>query len=560
MRINWHSVLLRATLTAAAALPAQATVPVIFYSDLVSGPNSGGEGKGGAFVTIYGNGFGAERGTSTVTIGGGQAVAYPVWTNRKIAFQLGASAVTGSIQVKTAAGTSNGFPFTVRPGRILFVSTTGRDSGGGSFASPWKTLLKARDSARPGDIIYAMNGVSQSTDDGSGWRTAMLLRAGGTAGNPIALVAYPGATVTIGTETGPESGVRSTDYSSGGGACPGHWVFAGLTIRGKGGAMGLSGPSTNWRVVGNDMSCPNGNGASGCFETSRATDVRFLGNNVHHAGTEKASALYHGVYFSTDSTNLDIGWNTIAYIRGCRGLQIHSSPLFSGGAKDPTGRNMFNIMIHDNVIHDTQCDGIVLASVDPSKGPVRIFNNVIYDAGRGPNTPEKSGNFACIAIPGTTNNGEPGGGTVEIIHNTFSRCGMNPNPLYLGAVSAIGFGDGNPRLSLLLRNNVFSQTPSVMHLAHYGDGSSIHGSNNLFFGGPAMPKAVGLKNSISGDPRFVNPQAADFRLGANSRALGAGVAAGIDRDRDGTPRPAGNGADLGAYQSTGQDGAGAKQK
>jgi hypothetical protein len=300
------------------------------------------------------------------------------------------------------------------------------------------------------------------------------------------------------------------------------------------------------------MSCPNGNGPAGCFEASRATGIEFFGNNVHNAGAEQASALYHGVYFSSDSNHLDIGWNTIAYVRGCRGLQVHSSPLFSGGAKDPTGRNMFDIQIHDNVIHDTQCDGIILATVDPSRGAIKIFNNVIYNAGRGPNTPERSGNFACLAIPGTTNNGQPGGGTVEVVHNTFFHCGTHPNPPYVGAVSGVGWGNGNPQMSLLLRNNLFSQTPTVPYLAFYGDGSNIQGSSNLFFGGPTLPKGGKLANSISGDPKFLNPQAGDFRLGASSSAIGAGVAAGIDRDLSGAPRPSSGRVDVGAYQFTPQ--------
>ena len=45
----------------------------IFFTDLTSGPRSGGQDDKGAFVTIYGNGFGETRGASTVTVGGGEA-------------------------------------------------------------------------------------------------------------------------------------------------------------------------------------------------------------------------------------------------------------------------------------------------------------------------------------------------------------------------------------------------------------------------------------------------------------------------------------------------------
>ena len=52
------------------------------------------------------------------------------------------------------------------------VSTSGSDKNAGTFAAPWRTLLKARNVMLPGDITYAMDGVTQSTDDGAGWDAA----------------------------------------------------------------------------------------------------------------------------------------------------------------------------------------------------------------------------------------------------------------------------------------------------------------------------------------------------------------------------------------------------
>src|SRR5260370_319518 len=63
---------------------AQSTAsPRIFYSDLESGPNTGGQGGFGAFVTIYGKGFGATQGSSVVTIGGVAAQKYLIWSDRQ---------------------------------------------------------------------------------------------------------------------------------------------------------------------------------------------------------------------------------------------------------------------------------------------------------------------------------------------------------------------------------------------------------------------------------------------------------------------------------------------
>src|SRR5208282_5168926 len=53
------------------APPQNPGAPRIFFTDLLSGPNNGGQSGDGAFVTIYGSGFGATQGSSTVAVGGG---------------------------------------------------------------------------------------------------------------------------------------------------------------------------------------------------------------------------------------------------------------------------------------------------------------------------------------------------------------------------------------------------------------------------------------------------------------------------------------------------------
>ncbi len=106
------------------AMLAQSSAPRLFYSDLESGPNTGGQNNNGAFVTLWGKGFGSTQGTSSVTVGGGSVAAYQLWSDNKIIMQLGAGAVTGNMVVKVGSAASNGVPFTVRAGNIFFVSTS----------------------------------------------------------------------------------------------------------------------------------------------------------------------------------------------------------------------------------------------------------------------------------------------------------------------------------------------------------------------------------------------------------------------------------------------------
>ena len=84
-------------LLSAAFVTAQATTPRIFFSDLESGPNTGGQNNNGVWVTIWGKSFGATQGTATVTVGAGAVASYPLWSDGKIIFQLGAAATTGSL-------------------------------------------------------------------------------------------------------------------------------------------------------------------------------------------------------------------------------------------------------------------------------------------------------------------------------------------------------------------------------------------------------------------------------------------------------------------------------
>lgn len=507
--------------------------PHIFFTDLICGPKSGGQNNAGAFITIYGKGFGAERGTSSVTIGGGHAAGYPLWSDSKVTVQLGAAAASGNILITTPEGPSNSSQFNVRSGNIYFVANTGSDRASGKYSSPWQTLMHARDTMHPGDITYVMDGVSQTADDGSGWQTSLLLSNGGTAAAPMAFVVYPKANAAIGSIAGPPTGVRSAPR---GGAYPNYWVFAGFTLRGQGAAMALWG-STGWRIVANDFSCPSGNGAGACMDTVESSSLTFYGNNVHDTGVSNASALYHGVYFGTDSNHLDIGWNTIANAHGCRGIQIHSTPQ---SGEPASGHNQFDISVHDNTIHDTQCDGIILDTVDPSKGPVSVYNNVIYNAGEGPNNPDNSGNWSCIYVPGSTENGSPGAGIVDVYNNTLYGCGTFADAPYGNANAAIVYGGGNAAISIHIRNNIIYQTASkrfpsgVPYLVIWNPSTHavcpdtancawMQGSNNLFFGSGAAPRNTRIGNSLNTNPRFVDLPRWNFQPQPNSPARDIGA-------------------------------------
>ncbi len=534
------------------AFPAEPGGPRLFFTDLVSGPATGGEGGLGVFVTLYGEGFGAQRGDSTVTLGDQEAAAYPQWGENNalargldmIVVQLGPDNPSGDLVVTVGGVASNPLPFEVRPGRILFVSPDGSDEADGSFAAPWATVPQARSSIAPGDTVYLMDGIAQTTEDNAS--AALALEIGGEPGRPMAFVAYPGARPVIGTPD-MEFGTRIPNNPD---TFASHWVFAGLTLRGLVTALDLGGTgSTDWRIVGNDISCPRGDGQTGCFGASLASHVLFYGNEVHHVGAEtpqQPSKQYHAIYFTTDTLHVDAGWNDLHDNRTCRAIQVHSSPLClpDCGPSDTTGFNQYDVLIHDNRINGDACDGIVVATVDPSQGPVRIYNNILIHVGAGPHPPDGEANYSCIYVAGGTNTGPDGKGVVEVSNNTCYDVGaVDPTWADTGA---FGRGPGSPDLVMELRNNLVLTLPGQPYFTASTDASLVRGESNLWFGSGSGPDF--LTGNIDADPRFVDLTALDFHLLPDSPAIDAGVATGLAYDFAGLFRPLGVGFDLGAYE------------
>jgi hypothetical protein len=536
---------------------AQSAPPRIFFSDLESGPNTGGQNNKGVWVTIWGKNFGATQGTATVTVGGGAADNYPLWSDGKIIFQLGAAATTGSIVVNVpGVGASNGLAFTVRAGNIFFVATTGNDANTGSFTAPWQTIPKAKNTIAAGDTAYIEDGVAQTSQDNFTAYLSMDNNGSdnsGTAAAPKALIAYPNATATVGVAGGLHYGIRTPNI----GTNEDFWVISQLHIIGGTQAMDLGG--SGWRIIGNDMQCPGADDQVGCFEMSGGINTKFYGNEVHNAGINPTSSkFYHAVYFSSDANHVDVGWNHIHDNFTCRALQFHSSPLCSPacGASDTTGFNQFDLHVHDNLIHGDNCNGINFATVDPSKGTVEAYNNVVYNVGR-MDPLQLGASFSCIYLANITNNGAAGGGTVQVFNNTLSDCAANNSSNAQGSRGAFGVAGGaSTTLILNARNNVVYQNAGEIYID--GVTSQITGDHNVWFGlgnGPAQ-----TTNNLNVDPQVANRSLGDFHLTSTSPAVDAGLTIlpnnpfapnpgpTIGNDKDGVLRPQGTAFDIGAYE------------
>lgn len=504
------------------------TAPVIHFSDLTSGPNTGGENNLGAIVTVYGRRFGPVRGASEVTIGGVPAAAYLLWTDTKISFQPGPAAQTGFIQVRTPSGQSNLAPFTVRAGAIYFAGPMGADSNPGTRALPFATLNKLVAALKPGDTGYLLEGFRMTGADGNAYAASLTIEKSGLPGSPIAIVAYPGARAVIGGER--NYGIRSSRASS-------WWVFANLEIvGGMYSAVAVTG--SDFRLVGNTFLCSACVSATGGVYLI-APGSAVLGNTFSGMASTAAALTRSFHTLNLGGSSSEIAWNLLVDNPACGGIRLHGSPA------------LHSVRIHDNWISGQRCAGIDLSAIDPTSGPIEIYNNVVTRAGRGGYSTGATGHaYTCVAAQGL---GPAGAiGHVRIEHNTFHDCSSVLNSVGEPRSAAFHFAGTQPAISIHLSNNIISQPAYAYsavrntYISGYSYTANLIAGANLWWGDGPGPAQFPL--NINADPGFVNSAGGDFHLSPGSPARLAGAATTYPLDFEDHVRPA-TGADLGAFQA-----------
>ncbi|MFN8110480.1 MAG: right-handed parallel beta-helix repeat-containing protein [Thermoleophilia bacterium] len=339
---------LPAALLLGPALPAvAAAAPVVRFADATGGPVRGGPGGRGLPIAIYGTGFGAQRGSSTVTIGGRPVAAYLEWggvaTNpdlRRILVQPGPGAVAGPIVVHVGgAASAPTATFTPTRGRILWVAPAGSDSAPCSQRRPCATIQHVIDRGlRPGDAVLVRGG--QLTDD------EVWLRAtqGGTATRPIVIRNAPGERPVFARTTRPVIVEGS------------HVVFAGFRF-GPGKALVVGADPTgsdDIRAVDNSFSGNLGYAAVGTHG-----DNLLIAGNVCDATGSSQGTEGHCFYIS-NGAHIRLLWNVG---RGVPGYGIH---IYDQRRSTPDiRRRITDVLVQGNTLTgSTQRSGMIVAMDD----------------------------------------------------------------------------------------------------------------------------------------------------------------------------------------------------
>lgn len=529
--------------------------PIILFTDITSGPNSGGEGDHGTYLTIFGTHFGAAQGASKVTINGKAVAQYLLWSDTKIGVQVG-HVSTGPIVVTVGGASSNlNLTFTVRSGHIFYIGPSVDNSpatcAGGTYEKPWgltnfrskieTTYTRAMRTPRfyyncmsPGDTLVFLNGVSYPYFDGAEWHSSLTLgdeREPATSSRFYTFMARPGASVQLGGTDWAMAPIR--DHSNG------YNVISGLKLTGSGPNGGAFFLAANDRVVGNDITCPDCWGPAGAVMGSDGFIM--YGNVVHDVSTLDpggSNKTYHAIYVA--GNNIEIAWNRIYNTKAYNGIQINHD----------RSSGFYNQSWHDNDIADVNGSGINVGTIDPSKGYIKIYNNVIHHVGLAM-APDSPGPHSCLAIKGAGSATAPG--TVEIYNNTMVDCSsyLNINPADNSSCAIIAL-QKQLNVTTELVNNIIYQPAYAgtgrQNVFICGGGSigTLYGTNNLWFS-ERNPGSTAPATSFGriANPRFVS--ATDYHLQSGSPAIGGGIPFGdLKNDHDVAPRR--NPPAIGAYE------------
>lgn len=538
---------------------AQTADPVLYFSDLTSGPKTGNSDASsgrtpnadGAIVTIWGRNFGSARGSSKVSCNGADAASYYTWGEatrpanlsaylqmQMISFQIShlAQAGAGGITVTVNGRTSNILPFTVRAGNIYFVKTTGDDSSGnGSWVQPLKMIQRAVSSLANGDIVYVLDGVNAIVEGENS--ACVSLDSDGTPSQPKALIVYPEATARVGADSIQRA---FWNYDGVNNQITKYWVVSKFLIRAS--EVGIY-TCDGFRVVGNWFTAPRGDGADGTVNVE-GNDVTIIGNEFVNCGSVNCDKLYHTIYGkgvrrdeaprAPTESNREIAWNYIHDGNSNRAINIYSEQAFAAYIQGHR--------VHDNVIANQRGDGIMLGYY--VVGDNWIYNNLIIRAGLGPEWADPSYHVGIRINTGHENVNRT---DVYCYNNTLYACGFSGAafPEETGAILISPEAltqSSNVRFS----NNIVYSTGEP-YLAGESTSLALGNHRNCWFGKGSAPGWD--SGAINADPLFVGASTNNFQLSKNSPCINTGldVTSVVQRDLLGLGRIR-TAFDLGVYE------------
>jgi hypothetical protein len=518
-------------------LTAHANDPILRFSDLISGPDTGlGDGSGsGVIVTVWGQFLGDFQGDSKISfvdsagqerdaafvyywkradgqLPSGPSNLYASHRMQEIAFSIPDSAPgLGSIKV-SVNGRSSTLPFFVRDGKIFHIKESGDDvSGDGSFSTPWKTVAEAlRKLREPGITLYIHDVTSGCENCQRGIQWAQAATSSSLEAQ-FGFVAYPGTRpITMGAR-------GFTNFRVNGQVISKFDVYSSNfpTVDASGQPTGTRIDAATMcietdafgRVVGNRCTDIPGGCASGqqaaivgnALNENEVDLVQILGNEIYDYGCQGSSKHQHTTYMSVRSGANDLrvqpwrfGWNYLHGNHTNNGIHQFDEAIGGGPCGSPVG----TVVINDNVIIDQSGSGINVGASCPWEADFDIYNNVLINTGLinawdGVNPETADG----ANVNGINFTDQVAGlfGIMNVFNNTIYK--WNDDEGTNGSKSCLGLTQGGDNVTVLWNNNICLTEKDKAFVAHGFQGEvlldNVTGGNNLwYYAGTAPTKAI----------------------------------------------------------------------
>ena len=594
------------------------SAPFIVTTDIVAGKLAGGENNAGDYLRIIGWNFGASGDFGTAaglqawfrdSGAGGDNAWHEVASYRTVGAQrvtpaglkeaviqigaLGGSQVAGhTLDFKlTLAGVDSAiFPnyFTVQPGKIWFVSTTGNDSTGVADdinhpflnAQVWNgtafTGLCATGKIAPGDTVVFRGGsytaAETGYDAGSGAGSKAVFRfattgswatgvGGGSAPTGavghgyIHFTAYPGedAHFTL-SKGGGIQGCESSFASSTDGGHGQYWTVSGIhwemtsTAARDASGVNFQNGSRHVRAVSNEFGpwatatgTTNAGGLTGVLQ-----EGVILYNDIHDISGNLTDQQNHGIYLggATGGTYDDASKNVLVrgnWIRNCTagcGINLYWQNTNSTATSVMTGLDISGNFIQNTLKYGINCGQSCVGAL--------IYNNQVVDCG-----------LNALRVEGL---GKLTGQADFAITFAFNTCyGWNRvGSINDSCFDTAGFANYG---SIKLEHNIFAAASGrsgsnswYSNSAFGGADANVTMSQNVYFdyAGTLTGSAAKDASPITTSPLFTNRATLDFTLQAGSSALQAVTTTdslSLALDILLNARPKGTRKDIGAYES-----------
>ena len=399
-----------------------------------------------------------------------------------------------------SAGTAHAAPL-----RTLYVAPTGSDSADGGPITPWRTLQRAANLVRAGDLVIVR----------AGHYAGFNLTTSGTAANPIVFSADPGVVVDSPNPVRTQDGINLEGAS--------YIVIEGFTV------VGL--PRTGIRSVTNHhvtirRNVGDLNGRWGIL-TGFSDDLLIEDNEMSRSVAE------HGIYVGNSGDRPVIRRN---HVWGNSGNGIHmNGDLSQGGDGVISGAVVEGNVIHgngrtggagingdgvqssrivNNILYDNHASGISLYQIDggqPSRNNFVAHNTIVQAA---------DGRWAINIQDGATGN--------HVVNNILLTLHTFRGAIDISTDSLSGFvSDSNAVIGRFTTNG----GNSVLTLAAWrqATGQDLHSF------------------TTTPDALFVDTAAADYHLRADAPARDSAMTpTDVLTDFEGLARPSGPASDIGA--------------